>query len=691
MPEGVDPLSPVESPNEPEESTTEAIEEAPASDAAFAAKKKKLLLMILGGAGIFFMFYIFFAFYLMVSLPSPDGGGQGLKAFGNLFYGAVSALSLSLLALIALRMIKSGAEPADLQRALMRPGILTLIIIMVAVMVFGSINRSVPIPVDIIEPEDTQGLTAPVTVTFGVHSMQDILKKQGLSAKKYKWDFNGDGKADADTKEKEVTTVYERKGTFFPNVKVLLSNGKTQTARTRISIPNIMISISPEDPIINEDITFDATYLAQDPQNVEVLLWDFNGDGTAEIQSAAAVDGLTSVHSFSEIGTHQSRVTIKYKGGLQEVYTRPINVEESREQPFEISMEIEGELTGTAPLGIIFKAKTEEAIEAKDISWEFLETGSSNARKEEDSGERISHIFSKKGDYRVTLKVTDKIGRIARTSTEVNVMEPLSLNDVVITGSPKPSNKIVEGREPLEVELDASTKTPLITFKWEQEGASRVFSSEDTYHARYQKEGSYPVVLIASDAEGRIQKFPMEIKVLPPKSRVTFSALPSTGIAPLSVNFDASQSFIPDARITGFAWLFGDEQKLQSEPQLLGARASHRYEEEGTYTVVVKALTEEGGSYEANKVIVVRSPILDACFFPSRSIGEAPLEVRLNAGCSTGNISTYSWTFGDGEKESSSGSILDHTFTVPGTYMTTLEVNDAQGSFSQTTSEIIVK
>ena len=123
----------------------------------------------------------------------------------------------------------------------------------------------------------------------------------------------------------------------------------------------------------------------------------------------------------------------------------------------------------------------------------------------------------------------------------------------------------------------------------------------------------------------------------------------------------------------------------------LGAKVTHRYEEEGTFTVIVKALTEDGRTFEERKTIVVRAPTLDACIFPSRTVGDAPLGVKFNAACSTGNIESFLWDFGDGATSEQEDPVQDHIFTTPGTYTVNLEVSDGKGNFDKESVTITVR
>jgi PKD repeat protein len=690
--------TPASEPTAETEPETDSLEEAEDDEpqtaeqtpAAPKQNRKKLLLLIIGGGGAFMLVYLFFAFYLMAALPSPDGTGQGLQLIGNSFYGITILLAIGLIALMGMRLIQGGMDPDEAIRKLIRPGLVVLIMLMIAVMVFFMINRETPLPIDIIEPENLQGLTAPITVTFGTDELRRILRNQNLSVRKYKWDFNGDGAVDADTQDQEVTTVYGSRGNYTVRLMMQLSNGKIRSTARRLVIPNAVFLFEPDMPVLNEPVQLSVENVVTDPKRVEKILWDFQSDGTVDYE--AKPDELTISHTFTEVSTHQVEVKIQYQGGLQESYVRPIDVVAEIEQPFEVTLENEGDLKGSSPLGVIFRTSVEEGINVHTIEWQFAKANKAIGGDADniENGERVTHVFDEPGEYKVILKVTDTKGRIAQKSVSVTALEPLELSDIVITGTPRPNGNKMEGEAPLEVQLSALTTTPFITYKWEQENATRVFSVEETYRALYEDPGTFPIVLIAKDPEERTQKIQLEITVLPPSSLVTFTAVPSTGIAPLNVTFDASQSTVPDGRITGFSWMFGDGDR-DEKPQLLGAKVTHRYEEEGTYTAVVRALTEDGRSVEAKKTIVVRLPTLDACIFPSRTTGTSPMGVRFDASCATGNITSYVWNFGDGATSEQTEAQQDHVFEKSGTYLVTLEVTDGQGNFSQATVTIVAE
>ncbi len=169
----------------------------------------------------------------------------------------------------------------------------------------------------------------------------------------------------------------------------------------------------------------------------------------------------------------------------------------------------------------------------------------------------------------------------------------------------------------------------------------------------------------------------------------SFTAIPSRGEAPLAVAFDASASYDPDGHIVSYIWNFGDGQDGT------GAEGFHIYENAGTYTVTLTVTDDDGAMATASRVITVKvpdniAPIVD--FTATPRSGEAPLTVVLNATASSdadGTITAYKWNFGDGSP-SGMGSVVTHTYSIPGTYAVVLTITDNDGAESRAACTIDV-
>jgi PKD repeat protein len=152
-----------------------------------------------------------------------------------------------------------------------------------------------------------------------------------------------------------------------------------------------------------------------------------------------------------------------------------------------------------------------------------------------------------------------------------------------------------------------------------------------------------------------------------------FTATPTTGEVPLTVNFDASASTDPGNNITAYTWDFGDGTTGT------GVTASHEYTAGGTVTVTLTVTNGMGATGQATTDIVINAPPV-AAFTPISAEGRVPLTVSFDASTSTdvnNDITSYEWDFGDGA--TATGVTAIHEYTNSGTFAVSLTVTDALG------------
>ena len=80
--------------------------------------------------------------------------------------------------------------------------------------------------------------------------------------------------------------------------------------------------------------------------------------------------------------------------------------------------------------------------------------------------------------------------------------------------------------------------------------------------------------------------------------------------------------------------------------------------------------------------------ILQAIITTNSTEGTAPFTVSFDGASSTGDISAFSWSFGDGTTSDINN--IDHQYTIPGTYTARLTVSDLSGTTSSETISITV-
>jgi len=82
----------------------------------------------------------------------------------------------------------------------------------------------------------------------------------------------------------------------------------------------------------------------------------------------------------------------------------------------------------------------------------------------------------------------------------------------------------------------------------------------------------------------------------------SFTCIPTSGEAPLSVSFDASASSDVDGSITSYAWTFGDAQNGS------GVTANHSYIESGIYTTQLTVTDDDGDTDDSTTRTIYVSP-----------------------------------------------------------------------------------
>ncbi len=620
--------------------------------------------------------YCFGGLILLVILPSTNDALAMLPLLGTVLYG-IGLLAWGFLAFLSFYRILTfkNTTPGVRRMAGLRAIIIEIPAVLISLFVLLLINREPQLGIDLLNPTDSSALAAPVSITFGTASANTYLRKRNLNPISYSWDFEGDGKVNQETSEPQITALYSKGGTYRVTASVRLSNGQTRVLRRTLQIPRTLFAVDPENPVIDEPASFSLDNLYTDPKKEFLKAeWDFDGDGITDV----ATDKTIATYTFHRLGSVEPSVKITNVSNAVLTVKRPLTVVEPPKLPFPVSIRTEPTtLLSPAPFGVLFNVETDVPI--ANVTWDFGDG-------ENAEGIKAAHNFEKTGVFPVVAAVRSQSGAIAKITKRVTVTDTLQVADLSFSGTPDVKGTRIEGELPLELDITPQTSTPLITFSWDAPGASEVLSTDKTLRAVYRKEGDYVVELIGIDPSQKVMRRRIDIHVLPPKSEVSIDIDPITPVAPALVRFDATSTFIPGKQITGYEWDFGD----RSGPQLLGAQTDHTYSEPGTYQIRLRVKTLDGQVFEGSKTLVVRVPISEACFLPSRTSGTSPLPVSFDTSCSSsGSFTSWLWDFGDGAQSDEQNPI--HTFTASGTYTVKLTATGKDGKTVERRATITVQ
>jgi PKD repeat protein len=165
---------------------------------------------------------------------------------------------------------------------------------------------------------------------------------------------------------------------------------------------------------------------------------------------------------------------------------------------------------------------------------------------------------------------------------------------------------------------------------------------------------------------------------------------PEQGRAPLTVNFDASQSVDPDGSIISYEWDFNGDEITDEEGQIV----EYTFEEAGEYEVKLYLVDSNGESVEATETVnvlsedIIKGVILNVPNDEILTPGRTYTFDGSTSESEEGTIESFEWDFGDGQIRS--GNKVSYSFADEGVYQVLLRLNDSEGNEVIVTREYIV-
>ncbi len=380
-------------------------------------------------------------------------------------------------------------------------------------------------------------------------------------------------------------------------------------------------------------VTFQDTSTSTTP----LISWYWNfGDGTTSTTQ-------NPTHTYTTRGTY----TVTLEAGNQShvntvTYNNVIAVGYFQATP----------TSGTASLQVQFASL---ASGATSQQWEFGDGGTSTAANP-------SHTYTQTGVYSVSLTTTGPSGSSTKTENNlINVSAPPAPGITNMAATPS------SGKAPLPVQFTCATTGTVSSYVWSF-GDGSTSSAQNPSHT-YTTAGTYTVSLTVQGTGGSNTKS-ITITVNATAPTANIGATPTSGDIPLPVQFTSTST----GTISSYLWSFGDGSTSTAQ------NPSHTYTTAGTYTVTL-TVSGAGGTSEKTISITANPPAPAANMTASPTSGKAPFTVQFTS-TSTGTISSYLWSFGDGS--TSTAQNPSHTYTATGTYFAALTVTGPGGSSEKT-------
>jgi PKD repeat protein len=284
---------------------------------------------------------------------------------------------------------------------------------------------------------------------------------------------------------------------------------------------------------IGEEVNFDGSLsTASDGSSIVKFEWDFENDGIID------VEGKTTSHTYNQKGTQTCRLIVTDSIGVMSEDTCRVNVlnrkpiAEFTFSPTDPTIQDEVNITDNSsdPDGTI-----------TSWLWDFGDGTNSTSKNP-------SHIFSQKGEWQVTLTVTDNDGAeasITHTVAVVNLPPAAAFN---CTTNPQTD---------MEIQFtDNSTDPENSSLSWFWDFGDGNTSELQAPTHKFATEGEYNVTLTVTDDENATDAYTMTIPVTAPLQ--TSGAIPLWMIAVVVIVIAA----------IGFVGLLWWNRRRQSFPEM---------------------------------------------------------------------------------------------------------------------------
>src|SRR6266568_3600769 len=324
------------------------------------------------------------------------------------------------------------------------------------------------------------------------------------------------------------------------------------------------LGATPPPPTLTANFTANPTS-GQAPLTVQftdqstgsITAWDWNfGDGSAH----SSVQNPS--HTYSSAADFTATLTITGSGGATSSKSAIIHV--TAPPPPTLTANFTANPTsGQAPLMVQFTDQSTGTITARD--WNF---GDGSAHS---SVQNPSHTYNSAADFTVTLTITGSGGATSSKSALIHVTAPppptLTAN---FTANP------TSGQAPLMVQFTDQSTGTITAWDWNFGDGSAHSSVQNPSHT-YNSVGDFTATLTITGSGGATSSKSTVIHVTaPPPPSANFTANPTSGQAPLTVQFTDQST----GTVTAWDWNFGDGSAHSSIQN-----PSHTYTSAGDFTV----------------------------------------------------------------------------------------------------------
>jgi PKD repeat protein len=516
---------------------------------------------------------------------------------------------------------------------------------------------------------------------------------------KFKWDFYSDGTELLETTNLDtVVFVYKNVGTFYPKlIAVDINNIESDVFNTIAITVNDIVNQPPTADFNFEQNTFLPPFLvaftdtSRDADGSIVSWnWNFGDSNTSTLQNPS--------NEYTIEGTYNVKLIVTDNLGKTGEIVKSVTISRLPNKPpvpdFTYTQKSN---TYTADF---INNSTDPENDSLVYDWilnEFDTNSNSNLKDP-------SYTYQVSGIYNVTLKATDTNLNTASITKQVQINDVVNLAPRIVDLTYSQTSFTPLTIKFTENSIDDDGYIEQWTWNFGDTNQEIITdnSLKNVSHV-YTSPGRYVVSLTVTDnglpvgINKKTATRTMIVIVAPPPANIPPVASFSVDNNNLPVIFTSTftdQSTDTDGKIVSWLWELPNNQQILFDTTNYQKTVSYTFTKSGVYTVKLTVTDDEGSSNTTTSDInaINQNPSAFLSVLPNPVLSRS--NVLFDASRSNdidGNITSYSWDFGNGVRKSFGSNTENYIYNLPGTYTASVTVIDNLGAQNSAFVDIVVQ
>ncbi len=471
-----------------------------------------------------------------------------------------------------------------------------------------------------------------------INKYNKVFVDQSVGADEWYWDF-GDG---ATSTLQNPAHIYTVPGIYIVSLRVFnISTGCDHTKTQEIIVADepAQFTASSTEFCKGSGTTFTAT-AAQSQSQILFYDWSF-GDGATDT-------GRVVNHIYTTAGIFDVTLIITDVNGCTDTLRRIAYI--TVIGPVANFTHIAPPSCGNFPITFLDATITNGSYPVTNWNWDYGDNTIVNG-----AVAPFTHLYTTPGIFSVTMTITDSFG----------CMDTITKPNLITISFPEAnfSTPDTASCPSAGVQFINTSTGPSLSYFWDF-GDGTTSTLAQPIHS-YATDGVYTVSLNITDQFGCTASLVRDnyIRIVTPLADFTVNNTTST-CPPLIVQFNNTS-----VNFASILWDFGDGNTSSS------ANPSHFYNFPGVFTARLTVTSPGGCTSFKEMPITVSGPQGNFSYSPLE--GCLPLRVSFTA--TSLARSSFIWDFSDGTTVATTDSVVIHEYTIPGTYIPRMILQDMNG------------